>query len=334
MINNNPKISIIIPVYNVELYLRECMESILNQTLDDIEVIIINDGSTDSSKAIVEEYRCKFKKIKIINKENEGVSVARNVGVDNSTGEYLIFLDSDDYLEPNMCEVMYKLVNDNNAYVGECAIRKFNDSLEKDSLILHNINNDIEIISSEYALDMYLKYEIRGYVWNKIFKRDFFIKNKMYFPVGVLYEDMIVSLKACILTNKFVLINIPLYNYRERNGSASRIITEKNIHDYVGEIDRCIKYCKSNINVKKHKEYLDAFFIMNYLNAIHWYIGLYNCRYTKIYKNYKEFFGAIDYNFRILDVLKIKTLSRNYKIIYILWKLNIYHLFIKFKVIK
>lgn len=328
-----PKISIIIPVFNVEKYLNECIDSVIKQTLDEIEIIVVNDGSTDASIKIIEEYRDKLNNVKIIDKKNEGVSIARNIGIDNSTGEYLMFLDSDDYLEPDMCEIMYNIAKENNADVAECSIRKFNEILGEESFISHDMKNDIDVISNEEAIDMYLKYQIRGYVWNKIFKRDFVIENKIKFPIGVWYEDMIVTLKACIWTNKLVLINKPLYNYRERENSASRKITEKNINDYVGEIYRCINYCNENIDIEKHKDCLEAFFIMNFLNGINWYIKLYDCKYNKIYKNYNKYFGLLNNNFKFIEVLRIKALSKNYKIIYILWKLRLYHLFIKLKII-
>lgn len=328
-----PKISIIIPVFNVEEYLNECIDSVIRQTLDDIEIIIINDGSTDESIKIIEEYKDKLKNVKIIDKKNEGLSITRNLGIDKSSGEYLMFLDSDDYLEPDTCEFMYKLVKENNADVAECSIKLFNNVSGEESFILHDMKKNIDVISNEEAIDMYLKYQIRGYVCNKIFRREFIMKNKIKFPIGVLYEDMIVSLKACSLANKIILSNKALYNYRQRDNSVSKNITERNINDYVGEIYRCINYCNENINIEKHKDSLDTFFIMNFLNGINWYIKLYDCKYNKIYKNYNKYFGVLSNNFKIVEVLRIKTLSKSYKIIYILWKLRVYHLFIKLKII-
>ena len=102
------KISIIVPVYNVEKYLKECLDSLINQTLEDIEIICINDGSTDNSLAILEEYQKKDSRIKVFSQRNQGVSAARNLGIEKATGEYLTFLDSDDRLELNTCEILYK----------------------------------------------------------------------------------------------------------------------------------------------------------------------------------------------------------------------------------
>ena len=102
------KISIIVPVYNVEKYLKECLDSLINQTLEDIEIICINDGSTDNSLAILEEYQKKDSRIKVFSQKNQGVSAARNLGIEKATGEYLTFLDSDDRLELNTCEILYK----------------------------------------------------------------------------------------------------------------------------------------------------------------------------------------------------------------------------------
>ncbi|MDD4509937.1 MAG: glycosyltransferase, partial [Oscillospiraceae bacterium] len=113
------KISVIVPVYNVERYLRTCMDSLVNQTLEDIEIIVVNDGSPDNSLSILEEYEKKYaEKVSVYSIENHGVSYARNYGADRAEGEYLLFVDSDDFVEPQMCEMLYeKAVNDGNDLV-------------------------------------------------------------------------------------------------------------------------------------------------------------------------------------------------------------------------
>ena len=121
---HNPMISVIVPVYNAEKYLKECIRSILNQTIQNLELILVNDGSTDGSGYICDEYINKDNRIKVIHKENGGVSSARNMGISEATGEYFTFVDSDDYLEPNALEILYNDIIIYNADIS-CALHAF-----------------------------------------------------------------------------------------------------------------------------------------------------------------------------------------------------------------
>ena len=133
------KVSIIVPVYNVEKYLSKCLESLINQTLKDIEIICVNDGSTDNSLSILKEYANKDSRIKIIDKQNEGVSVARNTGIEVATGEYLIFVDSDDYLVENACEKALNTIEHNNSDI--CIFGHYD--LVDEKLVKSSVNKDI-----------------------------------------------------------------------------------------------------------------------------------------------------------------------------------------------
>ena len=165
--NDNPKISIIIPVYNTKKYLRKCLDSVINQTLKEIEIICINDASTDSSKQILEEYSSKDKRIKIINNDhNLGQSLTRNKGLDVAKGEFIGFVDSDDYIEPQTYEISY--INAKNDNVD---IVKFNEIIFRDRLDKGYLNENYSNITSNV-------YNIRecwrifsNVIWNKIIKR-------------------------------------------------------------------------------------------------------------------------------------------------------------------
>ena len=145
-----PLISIIIPVYNVEKYLDKCINSVLMQTYKNIEILLINDGSTDSSGQICESYAKKDSRIKVIHKENGGLSDARNVGIEHSTGSYIMFVDSDDYIDCNMASVLYNLLNSTNSDMAICNCTKVDE--EYNMLTTPSSVTD-EIILGKKALD-------------------------------------------------------------------------------------------------------------------------------------------------------------------------------------
>lgn len=328
----NPKISIIVPVYNTEIYLKECIDSILNQTLEEIEVIFINDGSTDNSVEVIKE-NMKKNIFTIIEQENSGVGITRNKGIKVATGEYILFLDSDDYLDKHACERMYKIAKDTESDVVQCGLKFFYEDGQDDKLVKYNQNKNICTYSSLDSVKRYLKYDIRGYSCNRICKRELLIKNEILYPVGVCYEDMYITLRVLDLAKKVTLVNECLYNYRQRKDSLSKEIKDKSIRDYISQVKICVEYVDKYKAVCNMTDYIESFRVMNYLNAVNWYIKLYKCNIKNILKNYNDFFSGIDYKINIKMVLMLKNLSRNYKIIYLLWKLKIYHLFIKFNII-
>ena len=172
-----PKVSVIVPVYNVEKYLDKCINSLINQTLQDIEFIFVDDGSTDNSKQIIQKYtQNKTKRIKYLYKENGGLSSARNFGIPYAQGEYIAFLDSDDYIEPNMYEEMYKVAKQENSDMVECDfIWEYSNKKKYDCGIIYNGNKE--------ALE-----KARVVAWNKLIKREIIEKEKIEFPYGLRYE--------------------------------------------------------------------------------------------------------------------------------------------------
>lgn len=201
------KVSIIIPVYNTGKYLKECLDSVVSQTLTDIEIVCINDGSTDGSLDILKEYSQKDNRIVVIDKENEGVSVARNIGLEKSSGEYIMFLDSDDYLLPEACQVAYDAVNKENSDVG---------------IYGHNILK----INNRYVITKIAsKNDYMGFinVWNKIFRATFLKAHCIKFPEGIrTAEDIIFSYVVYFNKPKLSFINKHLMVYRDgRKGSST-----------------------------------------------------------------------------------------------------------------
>ena len=195
------KISVIIPVYNVEKYLRFCLDKVINQTLKDIEIICVNDGSTDNSLNILKEYQQKDERIKIIDRENKGLSATRNDGMRLATGEYIAFLDSDDYVDLDFCEKMYKAAMENNCDIACCNIIRFNEKSKK-AMVKHNKVKVEKRPRNKYKL---AKIPEHNYVWNKIYNRKKIIALDLFFEEGVSYEDVMFSHKTIFYLNKIVL---------------------------------------------------------------------------------------------------------------------------------
>ena len=205
-----PAISVIIPVYNVEKYLRECLDSVVNQTFRDIEIICINDGSTDGSPAILEEYAAKDIRIIIINQENSGQSVARNNGLKIAAGEYVAFLDSDDYMELNLCETAYQKAQQTGADIIMYFYDTFGDECRR-SPAIDTILDDEIVIRARKIDAVNDNYNV---IWNLLYKRSFLQNNNIYFLENVLFEDVHFSVKCACLCNKISVIREILVHYR------------------------------------------------------------------------------------------------------------------------
>ena len=187
-------ISVIIPAYNVEKYITRCMESLINQTYTNLEIILVDDGSTDNTSQICDKYAQKDDRIKVIHKQNGGQSEARNQALDIATGKYITFLDSDDYLSEDYIEYMYKLLKNNNADISVCGVQivNFEDKQYKID------ETEVKIYNTEEALENMLYSEgIEVAVYSKLYPKQYF--DDIRFPVGEKYEDIAV---IALLMNK------------------------------------------------------------------------------------------------------------------------------------
>ena len=212
------KLSIIVPVYKVEPFLCECIESIQRQTMEDYELIIIDDGSPDLSGEIADSYAQKDERIKVIHKENEGVSIARNTGLNIATGEYVIFIDSDDYIEPNFVKEFVTLMDETNADVGmsrDC----FNEWKQSDTAT----GKPTFQVSGEKALKMLYARQLGVAVWNKIYRRSFLAQNDILFEPELWFaEGMTFNVRCFIDARKLVVKDIMGYHQRYNVNSAVR----------------------------------------------------------------------------------------------------------------
>jgi glycosyltransferase involved in cell wall biosynthesis len=213
-------ISIIIPIYNSEKYLEECLNSVLNQTYKNIEVLLINDGSTDESKKICEEYCKKYSNIKLINNINEGVSKARNKGLKLAKGEYVFFCDSDDIMHPRQLEKLSTNLKSTNSELSVCSFSEFVNNVEFEK----NKNFKLEeILNKDKMLETIIsdrKYS--GFLWNKLFKLDIIkMKSHLFFDEKIsINEDQIFILEYIIRIKKMCITDEKLYNYRQNPSSV------------------------------------------------------------------------------------------------------------------
>ena len=233
------KVSIIVPVYNTKEYLEKCLDSLINQTLKDIEIIVVNDGSTDDSQSIIDKYLKKDKRIKSIIKKNGGLGDARNYGINEASGEYIGFVDSDDYVELTMFEKLYNKAKKENSDIVECNLYwVYPNETRLDTANYYNYKKDI-------------MYNIRVMVCNKIFKRDVISKQNILFPVGIRYEDIVFTYKLLPYVKTISYIDEAFYYYIQRGSSLSNEQNSK-VRDIFEGLDIVREYYK---NMNLHKKY-------------------------------------------------------------------------------
>lgn len=213
-----PLISVVIPVYKVEAYISECIDSVLEQTYHNLEIILVNDGSPDSCPQICDEYAKQDSRIKVIHKENGGLSDARNAGLEIATGKWVSFIDSDDWIEPEFISTLLDTAKSNDADISVCAYTKV---YEGGSSVKISADEDLKVMSSTQAMQDLFTYKKYGGVmtWNKLYKTKIFIDNKIKFPVGKIHEDNFTTYKTYYYANKIAYIDTPLVNYRQRDDS-------------------------------------------------------------------------------------------------------------------
>lgn len=209
-------ISVVIPVYNVEKYVEECIISVINQTYTNIEIILVDDGSKDSSGKICDLYSKKDSRIKVIHKENGGLSDARNAGIDEARGKYITFIDSDDYVDEKYIEVLYESLTSSNAQMSQCGIKKFYENGTTEDIYY---SSDCVKSSKEFLLDTYNAHWDNVVVWNKMYLLDSFKNIK--FPKGKIHEDEYTTYKIVYDLNRISITSQILYHYRQTLNSIT-----------------------------------------------------------------------------------------------------------------
>ncbi|MBW8348411.1 glycosyltransferase [Bacillus sp. IITD106] len=258
-----PLISIIVPVYNVQSYLPRCIDSVLEQTFSEYELILINDGSTDDSGNICDEYTKKDSRILVIHKENGGVSSARNVGIDAANGQYIGFIDSDDFIHQKMYEILFLTAKKHSSDIVVCDFLK----VRNENVSLNNTDYNIKHFTNTQALNELYTNNYRDaekwvFLWNKLFKKDLFANVK--FPEGKIYEDELVAHKILYGSKILTHVEIPFYYYFQRADSYIGSQFSRKKFDRIYALSDRIHFFKEinqqSLHDKALKHFIDVFF--------------------------------------------------------------------------
>jgi len=334
------KLSIIVPVYNVEKYIKKCLESLIIQPLEDIEIILIDDGSEDASGKICDEYSKRDTRIKVVHKKNEGVSIARNTGMQMAQGKYITFVDSDDWIENNTYEILLKKLEQQEVDLLIYNYNYINNQTEKNICFPESIfiKNDKEKIQDLQALTLapelgkYTSFQVTflglGVCWNKIYKKEIIEKNNLQFKIkrkNTMNEDLLFNYEYLENVNAVQIVNENLYNYRQISTSAVKKFNHDILNIYqelLGEIQK---------HEEKHIQdvYYKTAFNLRVTLSFFYIVKLYFCHkenkkpYFTRYKEFKKCLKEEKYNQAFKNIDK-KYCNYKVKITKILLHLKMY----------
>lgn len=209
-------ISVIIPIYNVQPYLKRCVDSVCGQSYTDLEILLIDDGSTDESGSLCDLLAKSDSRIQVYHQENRGLSAARNLGLEKTNGDFIAFVDSDDFILPNMLQTLHDVLEKYDCDIASCSFIKFTDHILK----IENSAKKLKIFSSEDALrDLFLSGVFQETVWNKLYRRS--VLENLNFPVGKYHEDIFFTYQAFLHAKKIAAVDFIGYGYFQRQDSIS-----------------------------------------------------------------------------------------------------------------
>lgn len=246
-------ISVIVPVYNSEKYLKKCLNSIISQTYKNLEIILIDDGSTDESGRICDSYKKNDDRIIVFHTKNNGVAAARNQGIRSAKGEYIAFVDSDDYIAENMYELLINRMLKDKSDIAVCSMYRIElNGIKRiqDRLFLDNI-----VMDRDRFMECFIRKE-SGYLMNKIYKRKLF--QNVVFPVGKYFEDLVTMLQLITNSSKISYVDDPLYYYCKNVGSITTTYLDspKKIYDRYTEAERATELLKNNYSINISNRFL------------------------------------------------------------------------------
>ena len=248
-------ISVIIPVYNAEPYLRECLDSVCGQTFQNLEIILIDDGSKDNGGSICDEYAARDPRIRVIHQENQGISAARNTGLDLATGDLIGFMDSDDRIDPDMFQLLYDNLMATGADISTCAIHgRANYEGVSPEPFLRSREEAMLAVLEDRTLDVT--------VWNKLYKKELF--SNIRFPVGRCYEDRYIIMDLLEQIHRMVSVNVPKYYYISRPGSITNRVYNSSWEDRIFMTKRTLDFAKEkypHLIRAANREYIKSFWL-------------------------------------------------------------------------
>lgn len=251
-------ISIVVPVYNVENYVKECLDSILGQSYSNLQIIIVNDGSTDQSGNICEEYAKKDSRVEYVYQKNKGLSAARNKGISCAKGEFICFVDSDDYVHKKYVECLYYGMINNNADMSMCGYIRDGFFVEKkDNNIKCNIYDGKEMMRNFYSFDVLFM----NVAWNKLYRKKAFLNER--FPEGMLYEDFALNARIMYSCNRIAICDQELYFYRRnRQGITLSSFSEKQL-DALKQIENRMLFFRQVNEEGIYNRFLQEYEVVN-----------------------------------------------------------------------
>ena len=308
-----PKISIIVPIYKVEKYIDRCIKSILNQTFNDFELILVDDGSPDNCSVICDKYEKIDKRIKVIHKKNEGLSAARNSGIEIAQGEYIAFIDSDDFINKNMFKILYENIKKYDADISICKFKYIypEDYINENCEI---VEDKIKVFSNINALEqIYEKDRLQFIVaWNKLYKKTLF--EDLRYDKGKCHEDEFIIHKLLYKSDKVVYCLNEMYYYLQRDGSIMKSeFNAKNLDILDALIER-MNFFRVN-NFKK----LEIETLNNY---IYFFFDYYLKVKYKLNDKVKLVHMEKQFSFILKYLLKNPTYNKKAKILWIIFRIN------------
>ena len=304
-------ISVIVPVYKVEPYIRQCVESVLGQTYSNFELILVDDGSPDGCGAICDEYAEKDSRVRVVHQKNAGLSAARNAGLDIAKGEYVTFIDSDDYVNIHYLENLWQTMNEKDAEISVCQMRQFTDGKEF-PVFSENVSGDNIVVydGHEACAGIYrLDGSVSIVAWGKLYKSSLF--EKLRFPVGMLHEDNAVTPIACYEAGKVAVSSNKLYYYRQRESSIMGEGFSAKRFEQITATELCIAHFKNRQDsamIKAAQKYEDIIKSKLVIKAI---------------SNHAE--GCIPEEYRISERKALKTIRQNSNDDLYCWYLSLVH---------
>lgn len=251
MISNNDLITIIVPVYQVNQFLSQCLDSLVNQTYKNLEIILIDDGSDDGSELICDKYAQKDSRIKVIHQSNKGLSEARNTGLEAAQGDYIAFVDSDDIVSTKYIESLYTLIIEHNADISICSyIKSQNEQTDNSKEAKIYVTNAKQMLQSWHGEHKY----VETVVWNKLYRKEVFnLPDKLRFPAAKNHEDVYISHLLINRAQNIVITSQKLYTYRVRNGSITKSnITEHKIRQNIdAQLSRLSFFEDNHYNISR-----------------------------------------------------------------------------------
>lgn len=297
-----PKVSVIVPIYNCEEYLSNCLNSLINQTLQDIEIICINNGSLDGSLDILKEFSKKDKRIVVVNQVNSGVACARNKGLNMAKGEYIGFVDSDDWVDKEFYQNLYDSAKSSQVDIAAGNILRVFNNKQNKYLIKYKRKKKTDKTKEKYKLAKIPQY---NYIWNKIYNRKKIEKINLKFQEGTLYEDILFSHKAIFYLKDFMTVPNSTYYYNENPLSIVNVESEQAVEDRNRECLKVVKFIQDN-NIKIDK--FDRHIVYKWSEKKTFSIFLIPIWVIRKYFNYKYY-----YLFGCLNVFSIEFNKRGDK---------------------